>query len=373
MSRAGFELEFGQKLGLHLNVMAQIFISYRRSDSAYIAATLNDKLQQHFGPDSVFFDVDNIPLGVDFREYIGNAVGQCDVLLLIIGEQWMGPVNSEGKRRIDDPTDYMRVEIESALKRKVPVIPVLVGEAKMPTPVDLPPAIESVAFRNATEIRAGRDLRQHIERLIKGVETTIKTLPSQQPEAPVPVPQVPAKEKSPTVAPDKRPSPAKPNVPLQAKPMDAAGRKKSRNEELLEEVQKCLGSFTDPLVYTGKEIPLDKLKAALSTYARGVPKSDVLLLYDNTRFGSAREGLLLASDGIYWQNRESQGRVGYSEIREVQTREVKDRFFKIASIKLFINQQAVDIDRNQPWEIAEALAKVIRRLTKKTASLAQVD
>ncbi|MEP6818101.1 MAG: toll/interleukin-1 receptor domain-containing protein [bacterium] len=77
--------------------MAQIFISYRRQDTAYLAATLSDKLQQHFGENSVFFDVDNIPLGVDFREYIGNAAGQCDVLLAIIGDKWMG-IDSSRRR-----------------------------------------------------------------------------------------------------------------------------------------------------------------------------------------------------------------------------------------------------------------------------------
>ncbi|HEV7472465.1 MAG TPA: S1 RNA-binding domain-containing protein [Pyrinomonadaceae bacterium] len=150
--------------------MAQIFISYRRSDTAYVAATLNDKLQQHFGPDSVFFDVDNIPLGVDFRHYIESAVGQCDVLLVVIGDQWSGATDNSGKRRIDNPSDFVRVEIEAALKRNIPVIPVLVGEARMPSSTDLPPSIEKIAFRNAAEIRAGRDLRQHIEHLIRGLE-----------------------------------------------------------------------------------------------------------------------------------------------------------------------------------------------------------
>src|SRR6185503_12553465 len=150
--------------------MAQIFLSYRRSDSAYVAASLSDKLQQHFGRDSVFFDVDTIPLGVDFREYIGNAVGQCDVLLAIIGDQWVRSVDEQGKRRIDNPSDYVRIEIESALKRNIPIIPVLVDEVEMPSADDLPPSIQSIVFRNATELRAGRDLRQHIELLIQGLE-----------------------------------------------------------------------------------------------------------------------------------------------------------------------------------------------------------
>jgi TIR domain-containing protein len=102
--------------------MAQIFLSYRRSDSGYAAPILSEKLQQHFGENSVFFDVDTIPLGVDFRESIGNAVGQCDVLLAIIGDQWVRAVDKRGNRRLDDPSDFVRIEIESALKRNIPVI-----------------------------------------------------------------------------------------------------------------------------------------------------------------------------------------------------------------------------------------------------------
>src|SRR5216684_3258765 len=101
--------------------MARIFISYRLQDSAYVAATLSDTLQQHFGTDSVFFDVDNIPLGVDFRDYIGDAVGECDVLLVMIGDQWLDASDGSGRRRIDDPADFVRIEIEAAFKHKIPI------------------------------------------------------------------------------------------------------------------------------------------------------------------------------------------------------------------------------------------------------------
>jgi hypothetical protein len=99
--------------------MARIFISYRRRDSAYVAIDVRDALQARFGADSVFFDVDNIPFGADFRQYIGNAVGQCDVLLVLIGDQWLPSTDDQGRRRIDDPSDYVRIEIESALKRNI--------------------------------------------------------------------------------------------------------------------------------------------------------------------------------------------------------------------------------------------------------------
>jgi TIR domain len=94
--------------------MAKIFISYRRNDSAYIAATIYTKIQGHFGCDSVFFDIDNIPFGVDLRKHIENAVGQCGVLLVVIGDHWIRQSDGRGHRHLDDPVDYVRIEVESA-------------------------------------------------------------------------------------------------------------------------------------------------------------------------------------------------------------------------------------------------------------------
>lgn len=150
--------------------MARIFISYRRRDSGYLADTLYNRLQEHFGPDSVFFDVDTIPLGVDFVEFIGNAVGKCEILLAIIGDLWLGSVDDRGNRRLDDPSDFVRIEIESALKRDILVIPILAGEAEMPKANDLPPSLQRVVRRNAAELRSGRHLHQQIDRLIEGLE-----------------------------------------------------------------------------------------------------------------------------------------------------------------------------------------------------------
>ena len=104
---------------------------------------------------------------------------QCDVLLAIIGDQWVRSVDEQGNRRLDNPSDFVRIEIESALKRNIPVIPVLVGEVEMPSANDLPPSMQSIVYRNATELRARRDLRQHIELLIQGLESlfNLKKLP----------------------------------------------------------------------------------------------------------------------------------------------------------------------------------------------------
>lgn len=149
--------------------MAGIFISYRRDDSAYIASAINDRFQNRFGGENIFFDIDTIPLGVDFRDHIGGAVGGCDVLLVVIGDQWVNAKDKDGELRLPQSTDYVRVEIESALQRNVPVVPVLVGNATMPTEADLPESIRELAFRNAAEVRAGRDLSDHLDRLVRDV------------------------------------------------------------------------------------------------------------------------------------------------------------------------------------------------------------
>lgn len=107
--------------------MAQIFISYRREDSAYVAGMLSEKLQDRFGKGPVYLDIDNIPFGVDFREHINSAVGQCDMLLALIGDAWITTRTNDGRRRLDNPADFVRLEIESALARNIPVVPVLLS------------------------------------------------------------------------------------------------------------------------------------------------------------------------------------------------------------------------------------------------------
>ena len=112
--------------------MLKIFISYRRDDSAYITGMLTENLQEVFGKTSVFLDVDTIPFGVDFRKHINRAVGECNILLAVIGDAWIDAATDDGHRRIDSPSDYVRLEIESALKRDIPVVPVLVDNARIP-------------------------------------------------------------------------------------------------------------------------------------------------------------------------------------------------------------------------------------------------
>jgi len=127
----------------------RLFLSYRRSDSQIITGRISDRLFARYGQENVFRDVDSIPLGVDFRSHIRESIKQCQVLLVIIGTDWMEVTNSQGIRRIDNPIDPVRVEIELALENDIPIIPVLVKGANMPSSEALPESIASIAYSNA--------------------------------------------------------------------------------------------------------------------------------------------------------------------------------------------------------------------------------
>ncbi len=133
-----------------------IFISYRRDDTEGEAGRLFDDLVGSFGEDSVFMDVAGINPGVDFRKAIDDNVASCGVLLAMIGPAWCSIKNADGTRRLDDPNDFVRLEIASALARDVAVIPVLVHDAKMPRPTDLPENLKNLAFRNSVEVTHAR-------------------------------------------------------------------------------------------------------------------------------------------------------------------------------------------------------------------------
>jgi len=129
-----------------------IFISYRRDDTEGEAGRLFDDLTRSFGENSVFMDVAGINPGMDFRKAIDDNVSSCGVLLAMIGPAWTSIADSAGTRRLDDSNDFVRLEIASALAREVAVIPVLVHDAKMPRPDQLPDNLKDLAFRNSVEI-----------------------------------------------------------------------------------------------------------------------------------------------------------------------------------------------------------------------------
>jgi TIR domain len=149
--------------------MARIFISYRRDDAGYVASMVRERLEKEFGDGSVFMDIDSVLLGVDFRQQLSEAVAKCDVLVALIGETWAGTTAQGQPRRIDNPQDFVRIEIEAALKRGIPVVPVLIDKAQLPDVQSLPESLRELSFRHAAELRAGRDLKAHLDTLSTGL------------------------------------------------------------------------------------------------------------------------------------------------------------------------------------------------------------
>jgi CheY-like chemotaxis protein len=150
--------------------MPKIFLSYRRDDSRHITDRIADRLTDHFGRESVFRDVDSIPAGADFRRVIEDAVRRCHVLVAVIGPRWLGITDRQGTRRLDDASDFVRLEIEAAVRRGTPVIPVLVDGATMPSAEDLPPSLQELSFRQGAGVRPDPDFHRDVHRLITALE-----------------------------------------------------------------------------------------------------------------------------------------------------------------------------------------------------------
>src|SRR5215467_511577 len=130
--------------------MSKVFISYRREDTLAIAGRIDDRLQSAYGRTSVFRDIYTIPPGVDFRQYISDAVSQCEALIVLIGSRWL-EADKNGQKRLDNPGDFVRIEIKAALTRGIPVVPVLVDGAAMPLERDMSPSLNALAYRNAVK------------------------------------------------------------------------------------------------------------------------------------------------------------------------------------------------------------------------------
>jgi hypothetical protein len=149
----------------------QIFICYRREDTAGVVGRIYDRLVQRFGKDTIFKDVDSLPLGRDFRRHIESVVSECCVALVVVGDRWIG---ASGASRLDDPRDYVRIEIESALKRDIPVIPLLVQNAELPPDERLPDSLKDFAYRNGMTIGHDPHFHSDVDRLIKHLEELIE-------------------------------------------------------------------------------------------------------------------------------------------------------------------------------------------------------
>jgi hypothetical protein len=150
----------------------RIFLNYRREDTRGYAGRLYDRLSNRFGEDQIFRDIDAIPPGIDFLEHIDGVVGQCDLMLVLIGESWVSVKDARGRRRLDDPHDFVGLEIAAALERNIPVIPVLIQGARMPTEEDLPDQMQGLARRNAVEM-SDSHWNYDWERLTRGIDQLI--------------------------------------------------------------------------------------------------------------------------------------------------------------------------------------------------------
>jgi hypothetical protein len=176
--------------------MQGIFISYRRQDSQSAAGRLADHLKEHMRGVPIFRDVETIEPGVDFVDAIGRALESCGVLLAVIGPRWSSLTDASGNRRLDDPNDYTRLEIATALGRDdVRVIPVLVEGAQMPASGELPDELKSLSRRNAIELTDKRweyDVSQLVETLRKALDVHPEPKPPTPPKPTPPEPLQPA-------------------------------------------------------------------------------------------------------------------------------------------------------------------------------------
>jgi hypothetical protein len=160
----------------------RIFISYRREDTAYPAGWLYDRLTDRFAKGQVFKDIDSIKLGDDFVAVITEAVGSCDVLLALIGDRWLTVSDEDGRRRLNDPDDFVRLELEAALARNVRVIPILVEGASMPQVAEPPPSLAGLVRRQALELSPAR-FDSDTGRLLKVLDDTLAEAQAQQANA----------------------------------------------------------------------------------------------------------------------------------------------------------------------------------------------
>src|SRR5271166_4986835 len=151
----------------------QIFISYRREESHWSARSLHDRLSMSFDWNQIFMDIDAIALGEDFVKAIETTVAKCDVLIAVIGNNWLTSKDEQGGRRLENPEDFVRMEIGTALKREIRVIPVLVDGALMPQSTDLPDDLKPLVRRNALQV-GDTHFDDDCRRLVAAIEQVLE-------------------------------------------------------------------------------------------------------------------------------------------------------------------------------------------------------
>lgn len=158
-----------------IDVLGGVFISYRREDSGAWAGRVYDRLAKRLGSKNVFLDVGNIQPGLDFVDVLTKRVAACDALVAIIGKDWISAADKDNRRRLDNPHDYVRIEIEAALERGVRVIPVLVQGTAMPKADELPDTLKKLANRQGIEVSLDR-FDSDVKRLTRALALLEKEL-----------------------------------------------------------------------------------------------------------------------------------------------------------------------------------------------------
>jgi formylglycine-generating enzyme required for sulfatase activity len=162
-----------RQIGIGALAMGKIFICYRRLDSQDMAGRLHDKLESHFGDDAVFMDADSLSAGERFPQRIQATIAECDVFLALIGRQWLDARDGDGRRRLDDAEDWVRLEIEEALRQKVTPVPVLLHGAEMPSKKALPATLGKFTEFHAARLRPNPDFKHDVAKLIGEIEAAI--------------------------------------------------------------------------------------------------------------------------------------------------------------------------------------------------------
>lgn len=147
----------------------RIFISYRRRDTLPIVGRIYDHLINKFGESNVFMDFDSIKAGTDFRVVLSEKIEDADIMLAIIGGNWLQQSTPANKDN-EGMNDYVRIELETAINKDIKIIPVLVDGASMPTPDQMGTTLEKISYLHATNLNSGRDFKNHISRLINEIE-----------------------------------------------------------------------------------------------------------------------------------------------------------------------------------------------------------
>lgn len=160
----------------------KVYLSYRRDDGINVGR-IYDALAKRYSPNNVFYDVDSIPPGVDFRSVISERLASSTIVLVIIGPEWLAAIDSEGQRRIDKPDDFVRLEIREALRSGRRILPVLMHRARIPPAVDLPKDIQGLAQLQSFHIRPDPDFQSDLARLMDHIDALDVDLPQTAPSS----------------------------------------------------------------------------------------------------------------------------------------------------------------------------------------------